>query len=106
MSLQLRNIRFRQVYLKSVNKLPTFSNDKSDFWTSYFFCLKLCLKVGSAAYTQVQLIHKSLRKLCAWRDLKDSHGPLPKEMIMSRVLKSGLCQRLAILLFSLFEIPA
>ena len=35
--------------------------DKSAFWTSYFFLSKSCLKVGGAAYTQVRLIHESLR---------------------------------------------
>ena len=35
--------------------------DKSAFWTSYFFFLKSCLKVGGAAYTRVRLIHESLR---------------------------------------------
>ena len=53
--------RFRRLLLKSVNKLPFFFTDKGAFWTSYFFFPKVMLEIGGAAYTQVQLIHESLR---------------------------------------------
>ena len=44
--------------LTSANKL--FFTDKGAFWT-YFFFPKVKLEIGGAAYTQVRLIHESLR---------------------------------------------
>ena len=45
--------------LTSVNKRQTFFYKSSAFWN--FFFPKSCLKVLGVAYTQVRLIHESLR---------------------------------------------
>ena len=58
MLLQLRNIRFRQVFFVKISEQTTnfFSMTKVLF-ALLIFLAKLCLKVGGAAYTQERLIH-------------------------------------------------
>ena len=62
MLLQLRNIRFRQVFFVKISEQTTnfFSMTRVPF-ALLIFLAKLCLKVGGAAYTQERLIHECLR---------------------------------------------